>query len=418
MSWVQRALSGLTPTARATTTLAQPADWFAQALTGGGSSVSGQTVTVGSALGLAPFWRGVQILSGSVGMLPLKVYARRDGSRIEVPSSSRPWSLLHDKPNTDQAADEFWALVESHIDTWGNAFIWKEKGADGRVANLWALEPSRVTVGRTKEGVRYFVLDGNADNPFFDVDILHIRGLGSNGLVGYSPVTMHRHALGTAQARDEFGGRFWDNDATPGVVLIHERKLEPAAVERIRALWDARHKGGLNRRRTAVLGEGVQVHQMTMPLRDAQYIEGQRMDATTQALILGIPPYMVAGDTGGGSMTYSTVEGQSVDFLKWTLSSRLVRIQNAVSWDPDLMPSNWFAEFSTGGILRSTTKERYEAWAIAPHLTVDEMRGMDNLPPLPDGAGLTLSKSSPVAPTDPAITVGGTSQDEGGEDGN
>lgn len=420
MNFLERAMRGFS---RRDSTWETPDQWLTAALTGG-KTYSGKAVNVSTALGLAPFYRGVQLLSGSVGMLPCKVYAKRGTDRIEQPTS-RPWELLHDKPNADMAADEFWALIESHIDTWGNAFVWKERGPDERISNLWPLSPSRVAVGkltgeqarraRVPEGTRYFTLDGKTDDYYFEPDILHVRGLSSDGLRGYSPVQVHRQSLGSALARDEFGGRFWENDATPGVTLIHPGKLQPDAINRIRELWDARHKGGPNRRKTAVLAEAITVQQMTMPLKDAQYIEGQRMDATTQALILGIPPYMVAGDTGGSSLTYSTVEGQAVDFLKWSLSPRLVRLQKAFSWDPDLMPSNWFCEFETGGILRSTTKERYEAWSIAPHLTVNEMRAMDNLPPIEGGD--ELSKSAAVSAGPPAIQVGGTPEEDGDDDG-
>lgn len=405
-----------------TTTFETPAQWLTASLTGG-RTYAGRPVNVKSALGLAPFYRGVELLSSSVGMLPAKVYRKTAKGREEAPHTSRPWQLLHDRPNDDMAADEFWATVQSHLDCWGNAFVWKERGGDGRIANLWPLDPSRVKVGRLKgldarragvpDGTRYFVVDGKIEEPYFDVDILHIRGLGSDGLVGYSRVELHRNSLGSALARDEFGGRFWENDATPGVTLIHPGKLTQDAVDNIKAKWDDHHKGGRNRRKTAVLGEAMQVQQMSMPLRDAQYVEGQRMDATTQALILGIPPYMVAGDNGGNSLQYSTIEGQGVDFLRFSLGGRLKRLEGAVSWDPDLMPSNWYMEFEPGAVMRSTTKERYEAWSIAPHLTVNEMREMDNLPPI-DG-GDELAKSVPTAPSDPALTVGDNSTEEGSD---
>lgn len=443
MTFLDRAVRGLTERREFQWTLKDPIERWKR------PTYAGQTVTVRSALGLAPFYRGVQVLSGSVGMLPLKVYrnvadeqagmstrefrkwldSERDveqigrvlptdlqRGRVEAGRRSRAWQLLHDKPNPSMAADEHWALVESHIDTWGNAFLFKDWGlstADG-IDALWALDPARFQVGRLETGERFYVLDGKVDEPLTDSDILHIRNLSSDGLRGYSPVELYRQGLGSALARQEFEGRFWNEDATPGggVAIMHPEKLKPEAVQRIKALWKDAHKG--QRRDVAVLGEGATLEQMTIPLKDAQYIEGRQMDATEQALILGIPPYMVAGLTSS-SLTYSTTEAQSLDFLKWSLSPRLVRIQNAVTWDVDLMPKSWFAEFETGAVLRSTTKERYEAWSIAPHLTVNEMRAMDNLPPI-DG-GDELSKSTPAVPADPAIQVGNEPSEGEDEDG-
>jgi HK97 family phage portal protein len=402
-------------------------------------------------MGLAPFYRGVVLLSGSVGMLPCKVYrdisdtqaklSRRElrrwmdertepwtpdsrlnprehfgrvlpddvsRGRVEAGRRSRAWQLLHDKPNPSMAADEFWALVESHVDTWGNAYVYKDWGpesADG-VDALWPLCPSRVQVGRITEGVhtgkRYYILDGDAGNPLTDIDILHFRGLSSDGLVGYSPVHLHRQALGGALARDEFTGRFWDNDATPGVTLLHpgtgSAKLNPDGVDRLKAVWESHHRGPRNARKVAVLSEGTTIQQMTMPLRDAQYIEGIQADATTQALILGIPPYMVGGLVSS-SLTYSTTEAQSLDLLKWSLSPRLVRLQNTVTWDPDLMPRSWFAEFETGAIMRATTKERYDAYSVADWMTDNEKRGLENMPPVKGGDALKPAPgAAPPAP--------------------
>lgn len=441
MTWLDRALGGL---ARRDWSLTNPPDRLLR------RTYAGKSVTVSTALGLAPFFRGVQLLSGSVGMLPCKVYrdirgeaaamstrelrawiegecdegrAQRPTSedlsrgRIEAGRTTRSWQLLHDKPNPEQAADEFWALVESHLDTWGNAFIFKDRNADNAIVALWALNPSRLSVGRLKDsGERFFVLDGDLANPVTDFDILHIRALGSDGLVGYSPVQMYRQGLASALARQEFEGRFWSEDQTPGggVALIHPGQLSTEATNRVKELWRNAHKG-LNRD-VAVLQEGMKLERMTVPLKDAQYIEGKQMDATEQALILGIPPYMVAGLVSG-SLTYSTTEAQSVDFMKWTLNPRLVRIQKAVTWDPDLMPSNWFCEFEPGAILRSTTAERYQAWSVAPHLMIDEMRALDNLPPLPNGEGQVLSKSAPAPPAKPAITVGDKPTEGEDEDG-
>lgn len=373
---------------RNTSTLASPSEWLTQALTGG-ATYSGETVTVSGAMGLAPYYRGMQILSGSVGMLPCKVY---QAERQEAPRTSRPYQLLHGLTNEHlrMSADEWWAIVQSHLDGWGNHYSWKQQGADGRIAHLWPLDPARVQAG-FKDGKRVYVIDGNTGAPFGNHDILHFRGLSNDGVVGYSPIQIHRQTLGTELARKKFGGKFWANDASPGVTLIHPNKLTPEAIDRIKAKWDDQHKGANNRRKTAVLAEGMEVKQFSMPLEDAQYVEQARMSATEQALILGLPPYMLAGDTGGSSLTYSTVEGQSVDFLKWSLQTRLTRLQNTVTNDPEIMPESWYAKFKTAALLATTTKERYEAYGAADWMTLDEIRDKEDMEPLPDGAGSALS---------------------------
>lgn len=375
----------------APSTLSNPADWLVSAVTGG-RTASGERVTATSALGLAPFWRGVNILSGSVGMLPFKVYQRTGEGRKEVPNAPA-WKMLHDAPNPNMAADEFWALVTSHMATWGNHYSYKEPGPGGGVAALWPLNPARVSVGINKDWSLFYVVDGTAH--LAPREIFHVRGPSLDGMVGYSPIQIHRQNLASDQARKRYQGEFWANDATPGVTLIHPGKLSSEAIDRVKAKWDSQHRGSSNRNKTAVLAEAMRVERLTLPMVDAQFIEQERMSATQIAQILDLPAYMLSGDNGGSSLTYSTVEGQSVDFLKWSLGPRLVRIQNAATRDLDLMPEGYFGEFVPDAVLRTTTKERNESYALADYMTVDEKRQRENLPLLgPEKGGDVISATT------------------------
>lgn len=375
-------------------TLANPPGWLIQALTGG-ASYSGKTVSVDNVLGLVPYWRGVNILANAFATAPFIVY-RGEGAQRERARDSRTWELLHDTPNSRMAADEFWALAESHVETWGNFFAYKQRAGDGRIAQLWPLRPERVQVGTREDGSVFYVVDGQLDNPLTDLNILHIRGLSKDGVLGWSPIRKARQELGTALARQEFAGKFWANDATPGLVLLHPQALKRDAVERIKALWKDSHQGVGKAREPAVLGEDMKLQQLTMPLDDAQFVEQAKLGRTDIALILGLPPYMLAGESGGDSLTYSTTEGHALDLLKWTVGPRFVRFQNAVNRDPELMPEGLKGEFLADAILRATQSERYRAWSQAPHLTIDELREMDNRPPLPNGAGQGLVNAASV----------------------
>lgn len=383
MSYLGRAVRAVT--------FSNPSEWLITAL-GGTTTYSGKTVTPATALEIAPWWRGVNILSNAFRTAPFKVYQGREEAR-----ASNAWRLLHDSPNPTMAADEFWGIAESHVETWGNAFAYKQYDAHGLVDEVWNIDPARVAVHRDPDGTLLYVIDDKVADPFTSANILHIRGLSSDGVVGYSTVQLAKQSLGAELARTEFAGRFWENDATPGVTLIHPNKLSTDATERLRELWDKRHKGPSKKRATAVLGEGVDVKQMTMPLEDAQFIEQGRFSRTDIALWLGLPPYMLAGESGGDSLTYSTTEGHSLDLLKWTIGPRFVGAQNTVNMDGDLMPfanarltERLHGEFVSDAILRATTKERYEAYSLAPHLTVDEVREIEGKAPLGDERGKQL----------------------------
>jgi HK97 family phage portal protein len=388
--------------------LSQPSEDLIAAFAGR-PTASGRKVTVQNSLALIPVFRAVGLRAGAIGSLPLEVYrhTQTDGEweKEEVSHTARPWQLLHDKPNSLMPSSECWKMVEAHLSTWGNAFLWKERGEDGRIANLWPLSPRRVQVGRSDEGQPAFLVDTYAPTPpgqdYFnygqavvvdDREILHVRGLGDDGLIGYSPIQMARELLGSMASQQEYEGRFWANDATPGVTLVHPNKLTPDGVDRLRALWDNRHKGPNKARATAVLGEGVKVEPMTIPMADAQFVQISQMRRTDVALLFGLPPYMLAGETGS-SMTYSNSETQSLDFVKWSLRDSMTTIEQFLTWDPDLMPQNWFAKFCADEILRGAQQERYAAYSTAPHLLIDEVREAEDMPPLPDGKGQVLAKT-------------------------
>lgn len=385
--------------------LSNPSEDLIAAL-GGQKTYAGKHVTVQNSLTLIPVFRAISLRAGAVGALPLEVYKRTSEGKALVSPTSRPWQLLHDKPNEYMTAVECWKMVEAHLSGWGNAFLWKERGPDGRVANLWPISPRRVQVGRSNNGRPAFLVNTYAPTPpgqdyvnygaavaADDSDLLHIRGLGEDGLIGYSPIQYARQTLGAMMAQQEYEGRSWANDGTPGVTLIHPNKLTPEGVDRLRALWDARHRGSSKARTTAVLGEGVKVDtSATLPMADMQFVEIAGLRRADIALLFGIPPYKLAADAGH-SMTYSNSETESLDFVKWSLRDSLATIESAVTWDPDLMPQNWFAKFCADELLRGAQQERYAAYSTAPHLLIDEVRAMEDMAPLPDGKGQVLAKT-------------------------
>jgi HK97 family phage portal protein len=358
---------------------------------GGGGTFAGRGISIQGALELVPVYRAVTLLSGAVGSLPLSVHRpATNGTTTELVTGSRAWQLLRGSPNPTMTANELWSLVESHLLLWGNAFIFKSRDDSGMVDGIWPVDPRRVLVKREIDNTLHYYIDGKTGEQYDDRTILHIRGLSPDGVVGYSPVQLARQMLGSEVAREEYKGRFWANDATPGVTLIHPNKLTPEGVDRLRALWDGRHKGVGKARETAVLGEGVVVKSLTIPMADAQFVDQAKLTRTDVALLFGLPPYMLAGETGS-SMTYSNTETQSLDFVKWSLRPWLVRIEDAVSADPDLMPSTWCATFDTDELLRGSMTERYQAYEVAQWLLIDDIRAKEGLPPLPDGKGQVLN---------------------------
>lgn len=345
-----------------------------------GSTYTGRSVSVQSALGLVPVYAAVSQIAGAVGSLPLVVYERA-GEYRERATEHRAWRLLHDEPNPEMAADEVWEIVASHIELWGNAFLYKKRDSLGIVRELWPISPSRVGVTRDDEERRIFFVDGET---FDERTILHIRGLSSDGLVGYSPIQLQRDALSIQQAQEEFQGKFLKSDGKPAVLLRHPNKLQGDAKERLKASWDAVKSGG-----TAVLEEDIHVEKWTMPLEDAQFIEQMQFSDLRVAQMFLLPPGRLGAKTGD-SLTYSTVEAEGLQFVTNTLQRRITRIEGAVNRDSSIFADptrRHFAEFLVDALLRANLKDRYEAYMVgikAGFLTQEDVRPKENLPELPE----------------------------------
>ena len=359
-------------------TLVAPPTWLIEALNPGGQLV-GKPVTVDTALGLVPVYSAVSLIAGTVATLPLIVY---DGDeRVEDPRAN----LLHRQPNPEMAADELWEIVASHLLLWGNAFLYKKAGALG-VSELWPISPRRVQVSRI-DTVRTFFIDGR---PFYEDDILHIRGLSEDGLLGYSPIQVNRQAVANALAQQSFVAEFLNDGGRPSVILRHPQHLSADAARRLKASWDSVGSGG-----TAVLEEGVEVEKWTMPLADAQFVEQQQYSDLRIAQMYNLPPSKL-GAKSGDSLTYSSTEQQGQDFVTYCLARWLRRIEASLARDPEILPANYRPEFLVEGLLRADTKTRFEAYRLgleAGFLTIDEVRERENLPEIGDVPNDTPSET-------------------------
>lgn len=386
-----------------------PPQWLTDALAGG-ASYSGRAVTVESSMRLVPVYAATRLLAGAVGSLPLMVY-RRTGEGRERASNNWMWPLLHDQPNTVMAADELWELVTAHLLLWGNAFIGKIKNHPVYpVGELYPIRPDRVQVDVDKDtGDRTFLLDGSSRHT--DAEIIHIRFLGTDGVVGLSPIQQARQMLGTVADMEEFSGRFYGNNAWVSGTLTHPNHLSEDAGKRLKDSWRAAHGGVGKAGQTAILEEGMKYEGHTMPLEDAQFIETAQFNNLQVALLMGVPPKLL-GAKAGDSLTYTSSEWEGLDFVRWSLRRILVRIEGSLRRDPDLFPQRqkFYPEFLTEALMRGTTKERFEAYQLA--LDPDkgwmeraEVRELENLPAEQE----LVPDKAPVVPAPDLIMNGGAS---------
>jgi HK97 family phage portal protein len=401
MSIVNRVMSGFS--ARSAT-LSQPPTWLTEALGGGSTTYSGKKVTGQAALELVPVMSASSLVASAVGGVPLKVYRSSDRSEAR---NTRQWRMLHDSPNEEQAADEVWEWAVHCLITWGNAFFAMERDGFDVVQQLWPIAPSRMEVGREPVGNnrarRYFKVDGG-DRRYYEDSILHIRGLGADGLIGYSVIQMARQQLGNMLAQDEFSGRFWGNGTFMGAALLHPGQMSDPAQKRLKK--QIREKTGLREVNGIwVFEEDMKYQQLGMPLRDAQWFEQAKLSRLAVAEMFGlVPPHRWGGESG--QMTYANTEVAGTEFVRWTGRRWWKRIEGSMSRTPAIFPfrSELYPEFVTSDLMRGDTKTRFETYQIGiagRFLTVNEARAAENLPPV-EGGDVIPDPTPPPAAAPPA----------------
>ena len=393
MTALGRVLDGFSR--RSAPTLANPSPSLIESLTDG-RTVTGRVVSVQGSLSLVPVFSAVSLIASSVGSLPLVVYRRgEDGSR-ERAADHRAWKFLHDNLNDEQAADDGWETITAHLLLWGNAFAYKlrNNGLD-LVDGLLPIDPKRVQVTRTSDGVKRFVIDGKLDRPFDEDSILHFRGLSTDGLVGLSPIREARNVLGIAAAQEEFQGQFLDGGGKPGVILRHPNRLSDEAARRLERSFDATTPGSAK-----LLEENMTAEKWTMPLEDAQFLESMQFSDLRIAQLFNLPPHFLGAKTGD-SLTYATTEGRGIDFVTYTLRRWLVRIEKALRRDSGVFVQGdrYFAEFLTDALMRADIETRFDAYKTAIEggwMLPEEVRDRENLPRRDD-----LQPPAPSGPSDP-----------------
>jgi HK97 family phage portal protein len=400
VSLLGRALRG---TERRSSGLLTPPSWLTESL-GGSASYSGRSVTPESSLQLVAVWSAVNLLAGAVGSMPLVVYKRLEQGR-ERATGHWMWPLLHDQPNPAMSSNEFWRIMAAHYYLWGNAYAAKIRGTLGGMqgGELWPIRPSRVTVGLDENGDRYYLLDGKPER-YTDRDIFHIRATSIDGITGMSVIQQARQALGVIGDIEEFTGRFYGQGAVNSVVLKHPKTLSATGQDNLaRSFKRKLGPGGAGE--PIVLEEDMDYGTITMPLADAQFIETRKMALLDVALMFRVPPKMLGAATGD-SLTYTSSEWESLDFVRWSLTPTLTQFEGALLRDPSMFIQGrrFYPEFLVDSILRGTAKERAEVYQIALDPTKgwmdrSEVRDRENLGPDP------TQQPVPNPEANPAVTA-------------
>lgn len=365
-----------------------------------GRTTSGKPVNERTAMQTTAVYACVRILAEAVASLPLHVYEYQDDGGKKLVHDHPLYYLLHDEPNPEMTSFVFRETLMSHLLIWGNAYAQIIRDGAGRVLGLYPLLPDKMEVQRDDKGNIYYVYSRNSDeNPTFKEygniklkaeDVLHIPGLGFDGLIGYSPIAMAKNAVGMTLACDEYGASFFANGANPGGVLEHPGVLKDPS--KVRESWNSVYRGVSNAHKIAVLEEGMKYQQIGIPPEEAQFLETRKFQINEIARLYRIPPHMV-GDLDKSS--FSNIEQQSLEFVKYTLDPWVIRWEQSLQRSL-LLPGEkgkYFIKLNVDGLLRGDYQSRMNGYAVGRQngwFSANDIREMENMNPIPDEEGGNL----------------------------
>lgn len=354
-----------------------------------GSTTSGKVVNEQTAMQTTAVYACVRILSEAVAGLPLHIYRyRADGGKERIPQHPL-YSLLHDEPNSEMTSFVFRETLMSHLLLWGNAYAQVVRNGRGQVIALYPLLPNKMDVSRAANGELLYTYYRDFDESGIKPEggyvtlrkdeVLHIPGLGFDGLIGYSPIAMSKNAIGMSLATEEYGASFFANGANPGGVLEHPGVIKD--IQRVKDSWNTAYQGSGNAHKIAVLEEGMKFQAIGIPPEEAQFLETRKFQIDEIARIFRVPPHMV-GDLEKSS--FSNIEQQSLEFVKYTLDPWVVRWEQSLQQSL-ILPSekaSLMIRFNLDGLLRGDYQSRMNGYAVGRQngwMSANDIRELEDM---------------------------------------
>lgn len=379
--------------------LSDPDHWLCRIIQQNQTS-AGKNVTADTALKVAAVYACVKVLAETIASLPLMLFERtEDGGK--QPATDHPlYTLLHDAPNDHQTSFEWREGLVAHIALRGDSYQQKVMSGSGRITQIVPFNPAQIEI-EIKDGVvTYIHKDGGTEKPYPASKIWHVKNMPIScthndsvpeGYKGVSPISIARESIGLSLAADEYGGRYFSNNASVGMALKFPQgtKLSPNAKEFLKESL-AEYGKLENKFKSIILEDGGELEKIGMSNEDSQFLESRQFQIEEIARIFRVPPILIGHPTN--TMTYASAEQLFLAFATYTIRPWCVRLEQSMNRYllSDRDRKRYFVEFILDGLLRGDTKSRYEAYGMARQwgfLNVDEIRALENKNALPEGKG-------------------------------
>jgi HK97 family phage portal protein len=325
---------------------------------GYGPTSSGVSVTPESAFNSSAFWSAVSIIAADVASLPLELIKRSKDGTTSAFTDSKTYELMHDNPNPEMTSMVLRETLQAHALTWGGGYAEIERNGGGQPLAIWPLTPDRVAPFRNAGRVQYRIANVNKPDTILDAsDILHVPGLGFDGVIGYSVLEKARDSIGMGLAMQRFGGSFFGNGSTFGGILTHPQKLTKDVKQGIRESIEAVHAGVDRAHKFVILGDGMTYTKLGIPPDDAQFLESRRFEIEEIARWFHMPQHKL---NGLDHATFSNIEHLDLEYFKSCLRGWLVRWEQELNRKlvPSLERKTQYFKHNVEGFLRGDSAAR------------------------------------------------------------
>ncbi len=354
------------------------------------TSSSGVSVTHDKAMGITAFWAGIRLISQTIAGLPCQVYERK-GKESELAEKHPVHKLLYTRPNPMMTPFTFKEIRTGHCLSWGNSYAEIEYDRGSRPIALWPLLPDR-TEPEIIDGKKIYWTIVNGTKVWLDADrVLHVPGLGFDGIKGYNVIKIHRESLGLTIASNRYGAKFFENSGKPSGVIRHPGNPDTDERRELREEWNQMHTGLTNAQRTAVLWGNMEWQAISVPPEEAQFLQTREMQIEEVARILNINPILLQHYTksttwGSGIAQFLTAYG------KFTITPWLEREEDVLDWDlfSEEDRARFYTKYNINALLRGDAESQAKVLEIKRRngvISADEWRELDEENPLPDGQG-------------------------------
>jgi len=382
-------LRGISAPRAEITTLRSPATWFMEAMFGNREASSGVRVSEATALGLSAYYCGVNMIAGTVGSLPLNVY-KTDGKKRDVwPNHPAHW-LLHNEPNPEMSAMSLRQSWVMHAIARGNAYgeiLWDSRG---NPAEIWPLLPTICKPVRDDQDVLWYeVRPWEKEVRYLKPEnVLHIPGLGYDGVMGYGLIQLARESIGLNAAQDQYAAKFFRNGGNVSAVLETDKPpMTAPQYDRLKSEVVEKLQGLTNAHRIAIMENGLKYKPMNPTHEEAQLVEARRFTVEEWARWLNMPPHKLREMTHA---TFSNIEHQNIEWVVDTIRPWLVRFEQEFNRKLFRKQSVFYTKHTVEGLLRGDLKSRFDAYAIARTwgwMSANDILELEDRNPLPGKLG-------------------------------